>query len=181
MVLGWDWFSSQGLRFLPARPRDRRRTPGPPFHPASARRPFMSARLGADQSWSLPSHSTRDGALGAQPDNRRFRWQAVLDAAPLGRHSGMSKQRDPLGALELAAAYHQHQLRRAHPHASLAPPPPLPHFADGTALLIDGTELQLPSLRSVDTTITLEGQEHPAFAALKDEFADPGPAFRRTA
>ena len=38
-------------------------------------------------------------------------------------------------------------------------------------LLTDGAELHMASLRFVDTTIALEGQDHPAFAALKDESA----------
>ena len=38
--------------------------------------------------------------------------------------------------------------------------------------LPDGTELHLASLRFVDTTLNLEGTDHPAFAALKAEFAD---------
>ena len=49
---------------------------------------------------------------------------------------------------------------------------PFPCFEDGTALLTDGTEPHLASLRFVNTTIALDGQDHPALAALKDEFAD---------
>ena len=38
--------------------------------------------------------------------------------------------------------------------------------------MADGTELHLAPLRFVDTSITLAGTDHPAFAALKEEFAD---------
>jgi hypothetical protein len=38
--------------------------------------------------------------------------------------------------------------------------------------LSDGTELHLASLRFVDTSLTLQGTDHPAFADLKEEFAD---------
>jgi len=39
-------------------------------------------------------------------------------------------------------------------------------------LLSDGTELHLASLRFVDASLTLQSTDHPAFAALKTEFAD---------
>jgi hypothetical protein len=77
-----------------------------------------------------------------------------------------------LGAAELADEARQRHLRRARRRTGLAPPPQLPRFVDGTELLDDGTELHLASLRFVDASLAMEGQDHPAFAALKAEFAD---------
>ena len=45
-------------------------------------------------------------------------------------------------------------------------------FATGSERLADGTELHLASLRFVDTSITFASTDHPAFAALKEEFFD---------
>ena len=38
-----------------------------------------------------------------------------------------------------------------------------PRFIDGMARLADGTELHLASLRVVDTSLSLPGEDHPAF------------------
>ncbi len=38
-------------------------------------------------------------------------------------------------------------------------------------MLDDGTELHLASLRFADASLAMERQDHPAFAALKVEFA----------
>jgi hypothetical protein len=42
----------------------------------------------------------------------------------------------------------------------------------GVEFLSDGTELHLASLRFIDTSLELTGVDHPAFAALKAEYAD---------
>ena len=76
IILGWNWISSQGPRFLYPQGRvtgGGPQAPGPPFYPSSARRPLSSARLGADQSWRVPPHATPGGALDAHPDSRQFR------------------------------------------------------------------------------------------------------------
>jgi len=56
--------------------------------------------------------------------------------------------------------------------ADAAEAPRATPFATGSERLADGTELHLASLRFVDTSITLAGADHPAFATLKEEFAD---------
>jgi hypothetical protein len=84
----------------------------------------------------------------------------------------MSKPLDPLGAAEPVEADRQRQLRRARRRAGLAPPPRIPRFVDGTELLDDGTVLHVASLWLANASLALEGMDHPAFAALKAEFAD---------
>ncbi len=109
---------------------------------------------------------------GAPPPCAAPAAAARLTAIPLSRHCCMSKPLDQLSAAELAEADLQRQLRRALRRTGLAAPPPLPRFVDGTKLLDDGTVLHLASLLLADAALALEGQDHPAFAELKTEFAD---------
>ena len=77
----------------------------------------------------------------------------------------MSKPLDPLGtARQLAEVDRQRQLRLTQRRTDLAFPPRLLLFVDGTEILDDGTELHLASLRFVEASLALEGQDHPAFA-----------------
>ena len=92
---------------------------------------------------------------------------------PLRGHSGLSKPVDPLGAAEMArldAAAQACRERWKRRRCGLDPA--LGRFATGTERLTDGTELHLASLRFVDTSLNLQGADHPAFAALKSAFAD---------
>jgi hypothetical protein len=107
----------------------------------------------------------------APPDGARA-GAARLDVPLPGRHGGMSKPLDPLGTAELAEADRQRQLRWARRRAGLAPPPLPPRFGEGTEVLDEGTELHFASLLFADASLALEGQDHPAFAELKAEFAD---------
>jgi hypothetical protein len=96
----------------------------------------------------------------------------VVATSPPARHGGMSRPLEPLGTEELAAVARQRQERRELRRFGSTPPAALPRFLNGIELLNDGTELHLASLRLVDTSLTLSGADHPAFAALNDEFAD---------
>ena len=49
----------------------------------------------------------------------------------------------------------------------MTPPPRVPRFVEGTELLDDGTVLHLATVRFADASLSLEGQDHPAFAELK--------------
>jgi len=95
---------------------------------------------------------------------------AVLPRSSL---SGYSKPHEPLGAAEVACLEAEDALRRARREARrYGPAPPPARFTTGMERLTDGTELHLASLRFVDAGMTLEAADHPAFTALKTEFAD---------
>jgi hypothetical protein len=97
---------------------------------------------------------------------------AHMAATPLGRHEGMSKPLDPFGTVELTEEERLRALRRARRRMGKAPPPWVPRFVEGKELLDDGSVLHLATVRFADASLSLEGQDHPAFAALKAEFAD---------
>jgi hypothetical protein len=93
------------------------------------------------------------------------------------RHSGLSKPVEPLGAAEVARLDAAAQARRERwKRRRCGLDPALSRFTTGTdstpERLTNGTELHLASLRFVDTSLKLQGADHPAFAALKSEFAD---------
>jgi hypothetical protein len=88
-------------------------------------------------------------------------------------HSGLSQPVEPLGAAEVAHLDAAAQARRERwKRRRCGLDPALGRFTTGTERLTGGTELHLASLRFVDTSFNLQGADHPAFAALKSEFAD---------
>jgi len=97
--------------------------------------------------------------------------QVVTQPSPTS--SGYSRPLEPLGGAEIARLDAAAEARRTRwALRRCGPSPRLPSFKSGMERLLDGTELHLASLRFVDTTLNLEGTDHPAFAVLKDEFAD---------
>ena len=173
IILGWDWLSSHDLRFL--YPQGCVSGGGPQGPLSVPLRPTVRA---ASQASVLIGHGEfrrmlrRVVPAGVPPPDPAPAEAARLAALPPSRHGGMSKPLDPLGTAELAEADRQRQLRRTQRRSGRAPPPQLPRFVDGTEILDDGTVLHLASLRLADASLALEGQDHPAFAALKEEFAD---------
>ena len=142
--LGWDWLSSRGPAFftrkaawLAAGPRTRT-----PFRTSSAVRAAALSGHGEFRRIlrgvvpAAPTRATGASAVGGP---------ARLEAAHLDSHWGHAENAGPFGCVG--------QLRRAQRRSGPSPPPspPLPRFEDGTALLTDGTELHLASLRFVDT------------------------------
>ena len=173
IILGWDWISSHDLRFL--YPQGRVSGGGlqgyysAPLRPAAPLPAQASVLIGRGEFRSM---LRRVVSAGPPPPGRAPAGAARLEVPLQGLHGGMLKPFNPLGTAELAAADRQCQLRRARRRAGIATPPPLQLFSDGTELLDDGTELHLASLRFTDASLALEGQDHPAFAALKADFAD---------
>jgi len=173
IILGWDWLSSHDLQFL--YPQGCVSGAGPQGPLSALLRPATTA---AAQATVLIGHGEfrrmlrRVVPTGPGPQAEGGAEAARLDVPPPGRAGGMSKPLAPLGAAELAEEERHRLLRRARRRTGLAPPPPLPRFVDGIAMLDDGTELHLASLRFADASLAFEGQDHPAFAALKAEFAD---------
>jgi len=160
IILGWDWISSHDLRFL--HPRGTVTGAGPQG-PVSA--PLLPSTSPAAQASVLIGHGEfrrmlRRVVPQAEPPVGPPAVTASLTALPPGRHGGMSKPLEPLGAAELAAEAAQRQLRWARRRT---PPPRLPRFADGTELREDGTELHLASLRFADASLAFKGQDHPDF------------------
>jgi transposase InsO family protein len=173
IILGWDWLSSHDLRFLYPQGcvvgGGAQGSLSVPLRPAAPAPSQASVLIGHGEFRRM---LRRVVPAGFQPPDEAPAGAAGLHALPPSRHGGMSKPLDPLGAAELVEADRQRQLRRARRRAGLAPPPRIPRFVDGTELLDDGTVLHLASLRLADASLALEGTDHPAFAALKAEFAD---------
>ena len=188
VILGWDWIAGHDLRFLYPQGAVTGSGPGGPLSMwLDARRPPPAGRPGptptADVLMSkgtlrrmlrqvVPSPTPAPPADPAEAHACRL--DAAASLSPPARHGGMSKPLEALGAAELAEAARSRQLRRQQRRTGvdLGPLPVPPRFADGFEILADGTELHLASLRFPDAALTLPGQDHPAFAALKEEFSD---------
>ena len=173
IILGWDWISSHDLRFL---------------YPAGAvAGASSSGTLSAPLQPTPPAGSAQAQTLaliGHGEFRRMLRRLLPVDSAsapaptppsipPLRGHSGLSKPVEALGAAEVARLDAAAQTRRERwKRRRCGLDPALGRFTTGTERLTDGTELHLASLRFVDTSLNLQGTDHPAFAALKSEFAD---------
>ena len=175
IILGWDWISSHDLRFL----YPQGDIVGSGLHGSLSAPLQRVPSPGSAQARVLIGHGEFRRMLrrvipSAPPEAADGPATAayVVATSPPARHGGMSKPLEPLGTEELAAVARQRQERRELRRFGSTPPAALPRFLDGIELLNDGTELHLASLRLVDTSLTLSGADHPAFAALKDEFAD---------
>ena len=175
IILGWDWISSHDLRFL----YPQGDIVGSGLHGSLSAPLQRVPSPGSAQARVLIGHGEFRRMLrrvipSAPPEAADGPATAayVVATSPPARHGGMSKPLEPLGTEELAAVARQRQERRELRRFGSTPPAALPRFLNGIELLNDGTELHLASLRLVDTSLTLSGADHPAFAALKDEFAD---------
>ena len=172
IILGWDWISSHDLRFL--------------YPIGTVADSGQTGVLGASlQPASLPA-STAAQTLISHGELRRMLRQLVAtdDSAttehpppasppPPTHHSGLSKPSEPLGAAEVARLDAAAQARRDRwRRRRCGPDPPPARFASGVEYLADGTELHLASLRIVDSSLELQGADHPAFSKLKSEYAD---------
>ena len=176
IILGWDWISSHDLQFLyptgaiagggPQGPVST--TLQPLTHPGT---PLAQVLIGHGEFRRMLRRVVPSGLSDATVCTTAAAAPEATSPLP-ARHGGMSKPLEPLGTAELAAAAHNRQARSARRLGGVLPPPATPRFVDGTELLADGTELHLASLRLVDTSLTLPGMDHPAFTALKAEFAD---------
>ena len=176
IILGWDWISSHDLQFLyptgaiagggPQGPVSA--TLQPLTHPGT---PLAQVLIGHGEFRRMLRRVVPSGLSDATVCTTAAAAPEATSPLP-ARHGGMSKPLEPLGTAELAAAAHNRQARSARRLGGVLPPPATPRFVDGTELLADGTELHLASLRLVDTSLTLPGMDHPAFTALKAEFAD---------
>ena len=180
LILGWDWISSHNLQHLyQAGQVDLRSGSGPlqlALLPAAARPPpaTLSTVIGHGELRRLLRQVTRDDPPADPP--------AVAAAAlestrgPSGtRSKGWSRpvQADhaELAALE-AAEQQLARERRRHGGPTRAAPRLDGRFVGGVEVLRDGTELHLASFCLADAELRLEGQDDPAFTALKVEYAD---------
>ncbi len=88
---------------------------------------------------------------------------------PLAPHGGLSKPLEPLGAARSDVATSSQARRDRWKSRRCGTVLPTPRFA---FFVLDGIEHYLASLRFVNTSPELTGVDHPAFAALKAEYAD---------
>ena len=171
IILGWDWISSHDLQFLyPQGTVSGTGFSGPLSLPLRCRAPSTPSSASV-----LIGHGEFRRMLRrlVPAGNATAAAAAVVAEDPPARHGGMSKPLAPLGAAELAAAANARRARALRRRfGSDVAALPAPRFADGIELLDDGTELHLATVRFSDASISLEGDDHPAFAALKAEFAD---------
>ena len=171
IILGWDWISSHDLRFL--YPQGAVRGSGL-FDALTA--PLQAT--GSALAQTLIGHGEfrrmlRRVVPADPPASAATTPTATPSPPPLTPHSGLSKPLEPLGAAEVARLDAAAEARRARwVCRRCGPTPPPVRFATGVELLSDGTELHLASVRFVDTSLDLQGSDHPAFAALKAEYAD---------
>ena len=179
LILGWDWIVGHDLGFL--YPRGVVTGAGPGGALSAALTGSAPGTPGAASAQVLISHGEMRRMLRKlAPKHDHGATAAALQAAapvadpppPPAGHGGMSKPLEPLGAEVLAEEARQRLLRRMGRRRGLAPPPVAPRFADGVEVLPDGTELHLASVRFPEDSLRLGGMDHPAFAALKEEFAD---------
>ena len=164
IILGCDWISCGDLRFLYPQGRVARggtqaplSTPLRPSVPSAARAAVKISHGDFRRKLrsvvpTAPTQTTGASRGGA----------ARLQAVALDSHLGMSKPRGALGAINLASADRQRELRRAPRRAPVSRPSPAPSltrtiprsslmarsstslaYEDDTALLTDGTELHL--------------------------------------
>ena len=171
IILGWDWISSHDLRFL--YPQGAVAGSGPCGTLDAA---MQSKSIGPAQAQILIGHG----------EFRRMLRQVLPDAAsamvapPLLSHpptsASTSNERESkvtlLGSATVARLGAAAQTRRERLRHRRCGPEPATRFVSGVERLCDGTELHLASLRLVDASIEMQGSDHPAFAALKAEYAD---------
>jgi hypothetical protein len=181
LILGWDWISSHDLRHLfqagqvelqsgPARLQLE-------LLPAAVRPPpaTLATVIGHGELRRLLRQIVRDDPP-ADP-------VVLADAPPTSATepgvrdtwSGWSRpaQADhaELAALE-AAERQAARARRRHGGPTRTPPLVAGRFVDGVEVLRDGTELHLASFCLAETELRLVGEDDPAFATLKTEYAD---------
>ena len=106
-------------------------------------------------------------------ESRSTPWQGVTRSKGWSRPAHADHA--DLAALE-AADRQAARERRRHGGPSRAAPPLAGRFVDGVEMLRDGTELHLASFCLADVELSLSGADHPAFTALKTEYADAGVA-----
>ena len=181
LILGWDWISSHDLRHLfqagqvelqsgPARLQLE-------LLPAAVRPPpaTLATVIGHGELRRLLRQIVRDDPP-ADP-------VVLADAPPTSATepgvrdtwSGWSRpaQADhaELAALE-AAERQAARARRRHGGPTRTPPLVAGRFVDGVEFLRDGTELYLAAFCLVEAELRLAGEDDPAFATLKTEYAD---------
>ena len=178
LILGWDWISSHDLQHLFQGGRVDLRS-GPArlqleLLPAAARPPpaTLSTVIGHGELRRLLRHIVHDEPPASM---------AVVAAATpeLGAGKARSKgwsrpvhaDHAELAALE-AAERQAARERRRHGGPSRVAPPLDGRFVGGVEVLRDGTELHLASFCLADAELRLAGDDDPAFAALKVEYAD---------
>ena len=176
LILGWDWISSHDLGHLFQTGKvDLRSGPAQlqlDLLPAAARPPRASLA-------TVIGHGELRRLLRQVDRGEPTEDTAPPSVAPPGlgatHSSGWSRpvQADhaELAALE-AAERQAARARRRHGGPNGIPPPHCGRFVGGVEILRDGTELHLTSFRLADAELRLDGNDDPAFAALKAEYAD---------
>ena len=182
LILGWDWISSHDLRHLFQEGRIDLRSGLARLQlsllPAAAR-PLpatLATVIGHGELRRLLRQVVRSCSPETQVDlsevaveSRSTPWQGVTRSKGWSRPAHADHA--DLAALE-AADRQAARERRRHGGPSRAAPPLAGRFVDGVEILRDGTELHLASFCLADVELSLSGADHPAFTALKTEYAD---------